>query len=38
MSAMGFIPMDHLVGKVTRIFWSLGPNGRLRGERMGKVW
>ena len=38
MSVMGFIPMDHLVGKVTRIFWSLDANGRLRGERMGKVW
>jgi len=38
MSVMGFIPMDNLVGKVTRIFWSLDPNGRLRGERMGKVW
>ncbi|EJN12131.1 signal peptidase I [Bradyrhizobium sp. YR681] len=38
MSQMGFIPMDHLVGKVTRIFWSLDRNGRLRAERMGKVW
>ena len=38
MSAMGFIPMDNLVGKVTRIFWSLDEDGRLRGERMGKVW
>jgi len=38
MSAMGFIPMDNLVGKVTRIFWSLDDEGRLRGERMGKVW
>ncbi|MCK1394716.1 signal peptidase I [Bradyrhizobium sp. 1] len=38
MSVMGFIPMDNLVGKVTRIFWSLDRNGRLRGERMGKVW
>jgi signal peptidase I len=38
MSAMGFIPMDNLVGKVTRIFWSLDADGRLRGERMGKVW
>jgi signal peptidase I len=38
MSVMGFIPMDNLVGKVTRIFWSLDANGRLRGERMGKVW
>lgn len=36
--AMGFIPMDNLVGKVTRIFWSLDANGRLRGERMRKVW
>ncbi|MBW7974696.1 signal peptidase I [Bradyrhizobium sp. BR 10289] len=35
---MGYIPMDNLVGKVTRIFWSLDDNGRLRGERMGKVW
>ena len=23
MSSMGFVPMDNLVGKVTRIFWSL---------------
>lgn len=38
ISAMGFIPMDNLVGKVTRIFWSLDANGRLRGERMRKVW
>jgi signal peptidase I len=38
MSVMGFIPMDHLVGKVTRIIWSLNADGQLRGERMGKVW
>jgi signal peptidase I len=37
MTAMGFVPMDNLVGKVTRIFWSLAPNGRLRSERMGTV-
>ena len=38
MSVMGFIPMDHLVGKVTRIIWSLNADGQLRGERLGKVW
>jgi signal peptidase I len=38
MSAIGFIPMDHLVGKVSRIFWSLDTNGRLRAERLGKLW
>lgn len=37
MSVMGFIPMDKLVGKVTRIFWSLDSRGELRPERMGKV-
>ena len=37
-SAIGFIPMDHLVGKVTRIFWSLDSRGELRPDRMGKVW
>ncbi|WP_426407908.1 signal peptidase I [Bradyrhizobium ganzhouense] len=36
-SVMGFIPMDNLVGKVTRIFWSLDSRGELRPERMGKV-
>ena len=36
-SAMGFIPMDNLVGKVTRIFWSLDSRGELRPDRMGKV-
>ena len=38
MAAMGFIPMDNLVGKVTRIFWSLDQNGEPRMERLGKVW
>jgi signal peptidase I len=37
-AAMGFVPMDHLVGKVTRIFWSLDARGQLRTGRMGKVW
>jgi signal peptidase I len=37
MSAMGFVPMDNLVGKVTRIFWSLDSRGELRPDRMGKV-
>jgi len=37
MSAMGFIPMDNLVGKVTRIFWSLDENGDPHMERLGKV-
>jgi signal peptidase I len=36
-SAMGFIPLDNLVGKVTRIYWSLDSRGELRPERMGKV-
>ncbi|OPY93884.1 S26 family signal peptidase [Bradyrhizobium sacchari] len=37
MSAMGFIPMDNLIGKVTRIFWSLDENGEPHIERLGKV-
>ncbi|QIP08952.1 signal peptidase I [Bradyrhizobium symbiodeficiens] len=37
MSAFGFVPMDNLVGKVTRIFWSLDEDGEPRFERMGKV-
>jgi signal peptidase I len=38
MSAMGFIPLDNLVGKVTRIYWSLDGRGELRPDRLGKVW
>ncbi|MET4387786.1 signal peptidase I [Bradyrhizobium sp. F1.4.3] len=38
MSAMGFVPMDNLVGRATRIFWSLNANGEPRFERLGKVW
>jgi len=37
ISAIGYVPMDNLVGKVTRIFWSLNSRGELRAERMGKV-
>lgn len=37
MSVMGFIPMDNLVGKAMRIFWSLDSRGELRPERMGKA-
>ncbi|MBC9875780.1 signal peptidase I [Bradyrhizobium sp. INPA01-394B] len=37
MSVMGFVPMDNLVGRVTRIFWSLDARGELRPDRMGKV-
>ncbi|MDH2345167.1 signal peptidase I [Bradyrhizobium sp. SSUT77] len=38
MSVMGFIPMDNLVGRVTRIFWSLDEHGEPHMERLGKVW
>lgn len=38
MSVMGFIPMDNLVGKAMRIFWSLDSRGELRPDWMGKVW
>ena len=37
MGTMGFIPMDNLIGKVTRIFWSLDEDGEPRFERLGKV-
>ncbi|MBR0847051.1 signal peptidase I [Bradyrhizobium diazoefficiens] len=36
--AIGFVPMDNLVGKAVRIFWSLDEEGELRTDRMGKVW
>ncbi|MEY9601081.1 signal peptidase I [Bradyrhizobium japonicum] len=38
MATMGFIPMDNLVGRVTRIFWSLDEDGEPHMERLGKVW
>jgi signal peptidase I len=38
LGAMGFVPMDNLVGKVTRIFWSLNANGEPRMDRLGKVF
>ncbi len=37
MATMGFIPMDNLVGRVTRIFWSLDEDGEPHMERLGKV-
>jgi signal peptidase I len=37
MAAIGFIPMDNLVGKVSRIVWSLDEDGELRPERIKKV-
>lgn len=37
MSTFGFVPMDNLVGKVTRILWSLDEDGEPRVERLGKV-
>ncbi|OKO71152.1 signal peptidase I [Bradyrhizobium sp. NAS80.1] len=38
MTVMGFVPMDNLVGRAVRIFWSLNEQGEPRFERMGKVW
>ena len=37
MSSFGFVPMDNLVGKITRIIWSLDEDGEPRFERIGKV-
>ncbi|WP_426615113.1 signal peptidase I [Bradyrhizobium sp. McL0616] len=37
ISAMGFVPMDNLVGRATRIFWSIAPDGEPRMGRLGKV-
>lgn len=37
MSTFGFVPMDNLVGKVTRIFWSFDEDGEPHLERLGKV-
>ena len=37
MATIGFIPMDNLVGKVTRIIWSVDEEGELRPERIKKV-
>jgi signal peptidase I len=37
MSAMGFVPMDNLVGRATMIFWSMSPGGEPRMERLGRV-
>ncbi|TQF37670.1 signal peptidase I [Bradyrhizobium sp. UNPF46] len=37
MSTFGFVPMDNLIGKVTRIFWSLDEDGEPHMERLGRV-
>jgi signal peptidase I len=37
MAKVGFVPMDNLVGRVTRIIWSLDDDGEPRFERLGKV-
>ncbi|TFV77912.1 signal peptidase I [Bradyrhizobium frederickii] len=37
MSTFGFVPMDNLIGKVTRIIWSLDEDGEPHFERLGKV-
>jgi signal peptidase I len=34
---MGFVPMGNLVGRVTRIFWSVDADGGPRGGRIGRV-
>jgi len=37
MPSFGFVPMDNLIGKVTRIFWSLDEDGEPDFERLGEV-
>ena len=37
MSAVGFIPMDNLIGRVGRIYWSVTEDGEPRMERFWKV-
>lgn len=37
MSTIRFVPMDNLIGKVMRIFWSLDEDGEPHVERLGKV-
>ncbi|MBH5389280.1 signal peptidase I [Bradyrhizobium diversitatis] len=37
MSTFGFVPIDNLVGRVTRIIWSLDEDGEPRFERLGNV-
>ena len=36
-SSFGFVPMDHLVGRVSRIFWSMSEDGDARMERFWKA-
>src|SRR5262245_38148141 len=37
MSAMGYVPMDNLVGRVGRIFWSMTSDGEPRMDRFWKA-
>ena len=37
MSAVGFIPMENLIGRVGRIYWSVTEDGEPRMERFWKV-
>ncbi len=37
MSSMGFIPLENVVGRVSRIFWSVTPDGDPRMERFWKA-
>jgi signal peptidase I len=37
MSAVGFIPLENIVGRVGRIYWSAAEGGDLRMERFWKV-
>ncbi|MCP3465331.1 MULTISPECIES: signal peptidase I [unclassified Bradyrhizobium] len=37
MTSIGYVPMDNLVGRVSRIFWSMDEDGDPRMERFWKV-
>jgi signal peptidase I len=37
MSAIGYVPMDNLVGRVSRIFWSMTSDGEPRMERFWRA-
>ncbi|GLR89874.1 signal peptidase I [Bradyrhizobium iriomotense] len=37
MTSIGYVPMDHLVGRVSRIFWSMTEDGDPRMERFWKA-
>ena len=37
MSSIGYVPMDNLVGRVGRIFWSMTSDGEPRMERFWRA-